>query len=170
MNLIRDAAQTVRVAEKILAAPRKRKQKEFPDYSDIIHVEPRTWGREYAAPTSRPWAEGAGLEDDDPSGIHPNYTNREWESMLDEARANGQVVHLRAQLGRQRMPGATRYPMGDGYAYNSSQESRARSFNNQIAREERAKFKQHYPNGCPCMRCDMKREHQRERRKQRGAQ
>lgn len=124
MSELREAAAVIKQAEEVLA----------PDYSDVIHVDPKTWGRDYPAPTSRPWKEGAGLGDDDPSGIHPDYTNREWEAMLDEARANGQAVHLRTQLGRLRYPG---------------NDSIARSYNSKLRREEKAEFRKYHPNGCP---------------------
>ena len=107
------------------------------DYSDIIHVRPRTWGNDYQAPTSRPWTPGAGVGDDDASGhFAPNgpLTNREYEELLDEARANGQTVEIRSQLGRQRIEGGS---------------AEAKAYNRRLAADERAAFRAVYPNGCP---------------------
>lgn len=107
------------------------------DYSDIIHVAPRTWGEDYPAATSRPWTPGAGVGDDDPSGhFGPDgpLTNREYEELLDAARANGQTVEIRSQLGQQRMEGGS---------------AEAKTYNRRMAAAERAAFRNVYPNGCP---------------------
>ena len=107
-------------------------------YADIIHVRPRTWGRSYPAPTQRPWKQDGGIGDDDLSGHYDGegreLTNAEFEAKLDEYRANGQTVEFRAQLGRQRAPGRDAW---------------ARKFNREIAKEERDKFREVYPDGCP---------------------
>jgi hypothetical protein len=107
------------------------------DYADIIHVRARTWGESHQAPTSRPWTLGAGMADDDQSGrfgADGPLTNREYEELLDSARANGQIVEVRSQMGRLRMEGGS---------------ADARAFNRRLAAQERAEFKNVYPNGCP---------------------
>jgi hypothetical protein len=77
------------------------------------------------------------MADDDQSGrfgANGPLTNSEYEELLDSARANGQIVEVRSQMGRQRMDG------GD---------AKARAFNRSLAAQERAEFKNVYPNGCP---------------------
>jgi hypothetical protein len=112
------------------------------DYSDVIHIEPHTWGRDYAAPSSRPWNPNCGVADDDLSG-HGDMTNAEFEKLLNQARSNGQVVEMRTQLGRLRMAPAST--------------PEARAFNRKIAQAEKAEFVKVYPNGCACIRCAAKR-------------
>lgn len=126
------------------------------DFSDVIHVEARTWGRDYAAATSRPWTPGAGTADNDPSG-HGNMTNVQFEDLLQQARINGQVVEMRSQLGRRRAQ-SDRVSLGGGlYASNSERDREVRAYNKKIRDEERAQFAKIYPTGCACIRCEMKR-------------
>jgi hypothetical protein len=126
------------------------------DFSDVIHVEARTWGRDYTAPTARPWTPGAGLADDDLSG-HGDLTNAEFERMLKQARSNGQVMEMRTQVGRQRAQSG-RVALGGGiYASNSDREREVRAYNKKLRDEERAQFTKAYPNGCGCIRCEAKR-------------
>jgi hypothetical protein len=128
----------------------------YDDYSDVIHVEPRTWGHDYAAPTCRPWSEGAGLDDDDLSGHfgpEGQMTNAEFEEFLSKARANGQVVEMRAQAGRQRMPS----PVPHNGMFNGQQDREAKAYNRKLRQAEKAEFDRVYPEGCSCIRCAAKR-------------
>lgn len=107
-------------------------------YADIIHVRPRTWGRDYPAPVQRPWKRDGGVGDDDLSGHYGEdggeLTNAEFEAKLDEYRAQGQTVEFRAQLGRLRRPGS---------------DPAARRYNREIDKQERDVFRKVYPDGCP---------------------
>jgi hypothetical protein len=123
------------------------------DFTDIIHTDPRTWGGPDPAPTHRPWGPGGGLGDDDPSGT--GRTNREFEAILEQARADGRVVHLQNQEGQLRMP-VHRENLGNGWV-GTSGEAEARVFNNKLRKQEREEYRQMYPNGCQCVRCQAKK-------------
>jgi hypothetical protein len=101
----------------------------YPDFSDVVHTTARNWHGPTPAPTSRPWAADAGIGDDDPVGN--GQTNAELEAKLEEARANGQVVHFRNMLGPLQWKGEAR---------------------RRITQE----YRQMYPNGCGCRQCRTK--------------
>jgi hypothetical protein len=122
----------------------------FPDFSDVIHTDPKTWGGPNAAATSRPWHRDSGVGDDDPAFPTDPRTNREWEARLEELRAAGGSVHMRNRMGEQRHPGSYRVPMGGGMVgVNGQQEADARRINKGIRQREKEEYLSMYPNGCP---------------------
>ena len=165
---IDDAHRAIHQAQKTIRAarPKKPKPEDFPDFSDVIHTEPRTWGGPNPAPSRRPWR-GTGLGDDDDSGMSGGMTNRQWEDYLEQIRAAGQVINLRNRLGELRHPGSYRENLGGGMVgYNSEQDADGRRMNKSIRQREKAEHLLMYPQGCSCIRCQAKRQQQLDRRTQ----